>query len=223
MKKSTVLTTLAALLAVVLLAGCYPVVPAGIVGSTHLTTRDMDLAGFDTIDASSAFQVEVTQSDAYNVSVTANDNMWNQLDVRVDGNTLRLGLKPSLSLRNVTLRAKVSLPKLAGLNLSGASRATLNGFNSQDAVNMQLSGASRATLQGSATSLRLDASGASNADLSGFSVDKANVQLSGASRANLKINESVDYDISGASHLTYTGDARAGHTQNSGASSVDHE
>jgi hypothetical protein len=242
MKKSFVLTTLAVMLAATLLTGCYPMYAGRLVGSINLTTKDMDLAGFNAIDASSAFQVDVTQSDKFAVSVTTNDNAWDWMDVRVDGQTLRLALKPGLSINNVTLRAKVSMPKLAALDLSGASRATLTGFKSSDPLKMQLSGAgqvtsnllqagdmtlnlsgaSRANLQGSASSLRVDASGASLADLNGFTVDKANVQLSGASRTTLDVKESLDYDISGASNLTYTGDAKNGRTQSSGASSVNH-
>jgi hypothetical protein len=226
-------------LATLLLSSCIydgPIVR----GSGSLVTKTMDLSSFSGVDASYAFQVDITQGEAFSVSVTADDNLWDRLQVRVNGQTLELGLQPG-AYNNTHLSAKVSMPALSKLSLSGASRATMTGFKSASDMSMDLSGASslngdvqaknmdlglsgasRAVLTGAGDGVRLDASGASNADLGKFPVNTATLTLSGASRANLNVKTSLDYDLSGASHLSYTGSPSVGKSQTSGASSVDH-
>jgi hypothetical protein len=225
----------------VVLAGCFPF--AGVaVGSGRTVTKNFDLSGFTAIDASSAFQIDVTQSESFTVSVTADDNLWDHVVVRKDGDTLVLGLQPPGAYSNTHLSAKVSMPTLSRVNLSGASGGTVRGFKSQAPLTLQLSGASHLSgdvqasnadfglsgasnisLTGAADSLRLEGSGACNADLSGFAVNSANVQLSGASKANVNVKNSLDYELSGASHLTFTGNPHMGTMNTSGASNVTHQ
>ena len=47
------------------------------------------------------------------------------------GDTLKIGLKPHLGVfGTVTLKAKVTLPTLTGVELSGATSGKLSGFDS---------------------------------------------------------------------------------------------
>ena len=161
------LRTLALAIALLMLAGC--AVPFGtqLVPSGPLVTQDFDLANFSAVAAGSAFQVEITQSDSYSVSVTVNENLVDRLDVGVSGNTLRISLKPGIGLTGAaTLKAKVTMPKLAGLDLSGASRTTLAGFDSRNSLEAEVSGAS--TLRGDLTcgDAQFDVSGASKVQIS---------------------------------------------------------
>ena len=237
MRDLTVLTAISiTICAAWLLSGC---TLAGLVGSGRGVTRDMPLSNFTAIDASSAFQLDVKQGDGYAVSVTADDNLWDQVEARVDGQTLHLGLKPG-TYTNAHLRASITMPALAGVTLSGASHATLAGFAKPasqlaircsgassldgeargDNATFDLSGASKVTLRGAASTAQVTAGGASSADLSQFPADKANVQLSGASRAVLNVTSNLDYDLSGASNLEYSGNPSIGKSQSSGASNV---
>ena len=220
---------------VLVLGGCYPIM-GPLIGSGNPVTRDMDITGFDAVDASSAFQLEITQSDSYNVSVTADDNVWSRVQVNKEGGTLRLGLQPG-SFTNATLRAEISMPVLSRLSLSGASTATITRFTDQPRFDAELSGASslsgdiqagsagidlsgssKASLTGSAGSLTLEASGASNANLADFTVNTGTVSLSGASKADVDVKSTLDYDLSGASDLTYAGGPQIGNDRTSGAS-----
>lgn len=231
---------LVAVAALSLLAGCFGTGASlgGARGSGRTETRNMDLGNFTAIDASYAFSVDVQQGEAFAVAVTADDNLWNYVDVRVTGQTLHLGLKQPGGYTNTHLSAKITMPALNGVTLSGASRATLAGFtkpandlrvNLSGASNaggqiqagtatFDLSGASRATLSGAANSTKVSASGASNVDLGDFPVDKAEVGLSGASRATLNVKSNLDYELSGASNLTYSGSPSIGKSETSGSS-----
>jgi hypothetical protein len=177
--------------------------PACLIGSGRLEERSLAVSDFDGIEASDAFQIDVSQASGYEVRVTTDDNVWEHLDVSRLGRTLHLGLRPRTLDGNVTLHARVSLPSLARLALSGASRA--GGTVSADVLSVQLSGASRSQLDGSARELVLDGSGSSHADMRNLAADQADVTLSGASDSTLGVEQAISYDLSGASHLTVYG------------------
>jgi hypothetical protein len=190
-----------------------------ITGSGALVTRELDLEGFTKLEISSAFEVELTQSSIYSVLITTDDNVVDDVRVTLSGNTLSIDLRPlTLNLGNVTLRAEISMPRLEGAELSGASR--LEGYMDTEDVRFETSGASRLFLEGDGGDLRLDASGASRVDLSEFRVDDADLEISGASDVTVYVTGRLDVEASGASKVRYLGNPRMGTVDSSGASSV---
>jgi hypothetical protein len=231
----------AATVTVFLLAGCTMYASQSVVGSGQSVTAAKDLSGFSKIDASSAFQVDVSQADGYGVVISVDEKVVPYLDVTVQGDTLRIALKPGLTVTGATgpMVAKVTMPKLTGLNLSGATRTNVGGFKSGDPMDVQvsgasqlngsleagdvrfeLSGASRVTLAGKGRKMALEASGASQGSLEQFAVTDAAVGLSGASRATVNVSGKLDVNVSGASTLHYTGSPTMGSVESSGASTV---
>lgn len=226
-----------------LLAGCTMIPPISVITSSGRTeTQSYDLAGFSKLNVSSAFTVEVTQSERFKVEVTVDDSLLDRLDVRVTGDTLYIGLK-SLTTTNLrgsaVMEAVVALPELTGLELSGASRGTLNGFDSGKAFSATVSGASRLSgditcgdarfdvsgasrleLSGAAKNLRVNASGASTVSLEDFGAADADVEASGASRATVNVRGQLKATASGASTVLYTGDPASVRENTSGASTV---
>jgi hypothetical protein len=215
-----------------------------ITGSGRTTTENYDFSDFTKLSIGSAFQTEVTQGSNYAVSVTVDDNLVEYLDVRVDGDTLHIGLKPRISLgfRNTTLRAQVTMPDVVGLDLSGATRTQVTGFKNEKPANVQVSGASQ--LRGDITTgqMRMDASGASNVDISGstgslnveasgastvrlddFTSTDTQVQASGASNITVNASGKLTGDASGASTVRYVGNPASVQVDTSGASSVRHQ
>jgi hypothetical protein len=235
---------LSLIVVVLLLAGCCSI-PFGtqLVASGPLITKDYDLGNFTAVNAGSAFQVEITQSDKYSVSVTVNESLVERLDVGVTGNTLHISLKPGYGISGAaTMRAKVTMPELTGLDVSGASRTTVAGFNSDKPLKTQVSGASslggdltcgaaqfnvsgasKVQLKGSAQDLNIEASGASNADLSNFPSQNTTVNASGASKVTVAPSGTLTVEASGASTVRYTGEPTKLKTNASGASTVEQQ
>jgi Putative auto-transporter adhesin, head GIN domain len=211
----------------------------GISGSGKLITREMSLGDFNKIDASGAFQFDVTQGATSSVIATADDNLWDFVEIRNDGGTLHLDMKPG-SYNNSHVSAKIVMPHLNAITTSGASHGSIAGFNDptnrldvtlsgasalegnfqQGHLTLNLDGASKATLHGSADSLDLTLSGASRGDLNYLTTNAIHANLSGASSSNVTAHHKLDYDLSGASHLTYAGNPTIGQSEVSGASSA---
>jgi len=201
MKKAIIIVAIVAAAAVICTLLILRGWPGGLIGSGNLETEEYAFTNFTKVEISTAFEFEIEQSSSYNISVTADDNVMEYVQVSQDGQTLKIGLKTVTWLGPVTLRASVTMPQLSDLTVSGASRGTVSDFNSTEDLNITVSGASRGTIY----------------DLS--STEDVNIKVSGASRITGDITAgNVEFDISGASTIQLEGSANDMVASVSGAS-----
>ncbi len=176
-------------------------------GSGRAATKTVDLKDFTGIRLASAMRAEVTRADAFQVRITADDNILDHVRAVRDGSTLKLDLAPGSYRFREPPRVSIAMPALEMIDLSGASRATVQGFESDrpfraltggastlegsikaGTIDVNADGASTLKLRGSAKGAQVSASGASTLDLSGFSVaaDRLPIEANGASTVRLQ-------------------------------------
>jgi len=240
MKKAKIIVAalMVALLTLGSLVGC---IGGDITGSGNLETQEFNFSDFTKVEAHNGFQVEITKSSTFSVEITADDNVHKYIEVTNSGDTLRIRLELGLgrNYSSVTLRAKITMPDLYRIDLSGGSHASITGFSSSHDFSVELSGGSRVTgditagdadfdlsggsqvdLEGSADDLVVNGSGGSQLDLEAFSVDNADINLSGGGRATVNVDGILDVDLSGGSHVEYVGEPTLGDIDLSGDSTV---
>ena len=213
---------------------------SNVFGSGNIVEQTVEATGFDRVDASGAFQVRIHQGDSYSVVVRIDDNLVRCLDVYVSGSKLNVGTRSECWITNATrMEADITMPTLTGIELSGASHATITGFDSSKDlyvnvsgassveadisagnVTVNASGASHVTLTGSGGDLTAEASGASHIGLEDFPVQDASIQVSGASSVTVYANGRLSAEASGASHVYYLGEPTLGNVSTSGGSSL---
>jgi hypothetical protein len=173
------------------------------------------------------------------VTVRVDDNVLDLLDVGVEGDTLRVGLKPNTGTIDATLEADVTVTTLDELSVSGAATVTVTDpLASHDLAltvsgasrliapigiesgGLEVTGASHVELSGSAASLEVTVSGASDLEASGLSVGELTIDLSGASHAEVTVTTSLSAGASGASALRYAGSPTVERAETSGASTI---
>jgi len=164
---------------------------------------------------SNTFEANIEIGDTTSVEIVVNEELVEKLDIRVRNGELKVGLKSGVSVNNGTLKAMILMPSLQGIDVSGASSTDIVGFDGVSLV-MDVSGASELTVAGTATTVSVDGSGASNIDVRLDGVQTATVDLSGASSLDLAqvdrvtgdmsmtvpIDTDVDVDTSGASSIS---------------------
>ncbi len=178
-----------------------------IAGSGNIVAQDEPLAGFDAIELSHAFRVNVSRARAFSVRLQVDDNVVPYLRVDTSSDILRIGLKPfrHYRLQDVTLSAEVTLPALRGVELSGASRLSLSGFASDERFRADLSGASALEGELVAGDVSLDLSGGSRFEGT-LEARDLRVEASGASRVTLSgTARGLSLDVSGASQIDLSG------------------
>ena len=226
-------------LSVAMLVGCKSLGNI-ITGSGNVVTQEEAISGFDKVEVSHTFNVDISQGKTFSVVVRIDDNLLQYLQVVKQGSTLKIGLKTDRISRDSTLEAEVILPELTGLNLSGASHANITGLKSTKDISFDLSAASTLrgdieagdisiglsdsssiTLTGSGQDLTIDAKGSSQLDLADLPVVNASVSLSDASTATVNASGRLDVDASDASEVYYLGDPTLGEIDTSSESSVE--
>ncbi|MFW2381614.1 MAG: head GIN domain-containing protein [Acidimicrobiales bacterium] len=212
---------------VTLLAACSINVDIGtkdIEGSGDVETRTYSLTNFDQLDVSSAFVADVTvvPGGEYQVEVSADDNLFEELLIEVDGDTLEIGVRSEWRVRTeIPLIATVTMPALKALEASGAAHVTV-AADGTDIDNIEASGASTVRVTDlDGTDISIDASGASTVELMGIRAEEVSIDASGASRVDLRDLpiENGNVDASGASVVEF-GSAAEVDGNASGASSV---
>ena len=202
MKKAIILVILAFVLtAATLLPGCE------VTGPGNVVTEEKDFTGFTYIEVEGTFEVEIIQSDSFSITVSADENFFDYIAVSKEGKTLRIYLNPrhtftDFTLQAKTLKAKITMPALHGLRLSGASKGTVTGFKSSD-------------------DLSLTVSGASSLDIDDIEVDDVEFEISGASKVSGNLTaDDAEFEVSGASNVELEGSADDIIVNASGASKV---
>jgi hypothetical protein len=206
----------------------------------ELISEEMEYSDFTSVDVSSAFEVEITQSSSYSVLITADEKIFDNIEVSKTGTTLSIGIEPGVVISVSTLKAEITMPNLVELVLSGASKGTIEGFSSSESFVVELSGASHLEMQdinvgntdialsgastliaeGSGNNLISIIGGASNLNLTNFPVTNSDLTVSGASQATVKLDGTLDAIVSGASTLHYIGDPIMGDIDISGGSTI---
>jgi hypothetical protein len=239
MKKAIIIVAIVAAAAIICTLLIVRGWPGGLIGSGNLETEEYAFSNFTRVEISTAFQFEIQQSSSYNISVTADDNVMEYVQVSQVGQTLKIGLRTVTWFGPKTLRASVTMPQLRGLTVSGASHGDVYDFSSTEDLDITVSGASRVNgditagnvefdisgastiqLDGSANDMVASVSGASRLNLDDFIVSNADVNLSGASSGTINLDGRLDADLSGASRLSYIGEPTMGTIDTSGASTL---
>ena len=239
MKKAIIIVAIVAVAAVICTLLIVRGWPGGLIGSGNLETEEYAFTNFTEVEISSAFEFEIEQSSSYNISVTADDNVMEYVQVSKDGQTLKIRLGTVTWFGHITLRVSVAMPQLRGLTVSGASRGDIYDFSSTEDLDITVSGASRVNgditagnvefdisgastiqLEGSANDMVASVSGASRCNLGSFPVNNADVNFSGASSGTINLDGRLDANLSGASRLWYIGEPTMGDINTSGASTI---
>jgi len=198
------------LIVTVLISGCQTILISknGETETGETETRQYDFSEFTCVDIGSAFSYDIMQSDTYSISITANNNLFDDIKVAQEGQTLIIGMEfPEAPWAikintNPGPQAVITMPQLYGLDSSGATNGTISDFISTDDLDITVSGASNLELVEISTGdVDFEVSGASNV-IGDIEAKNMELEVSGASTFQLKGSaDSITTDVSGASHL----------------------
>jgi len=228
------------LLILVFASGCHEIFGRREGGSGNITPQTRTVPGFRKVEVSGAIDVYVKQDSVTSVKVETDDNLLQYVVVHTSGSTLEIYTERGFNLRPTSkIKVFVSNPTFDGFEVQGASKViSENEITASDRISLSVSGASEGRLQLNTPKVIVEATGASNANISGRAKDleasasgashirgydllteNTVVDLSGASHADVSASVSLAGEASGASHVNYKGNI--GHNvRTSGASHV---
>lgn len=210
----------AILLAAILFAGIEAIAQRNVKGSKNVTVVEYQVDNFSAIEVGSAFKVFIERTDSPFVKIETDDNLHEQISLRVSDGKLLIGSKgitnptklnvfvyyTSLVAADVSGAASLKTNnQLKGkefvLNVSGASKASLD--LDVDQLISEISGASATTLEGRAVVHITEVSGAAKLNASNLLTQNTKAKVSGVGKATVTATDKIDSDVSGAGKLEY--------------------
>jgi len=196
--RTTVIFTVI-ILACLTALGCY----GAIRGSGNIVTRSYEYTDFSRVEISSAFDVEIVPGTAFSISVTTDENIFDFIRVSQTDNVLKIAMGPGYSYFPSVLMARVVMPDIESLSAFGASRVDVSGFTFEH-------------------EFTADISGASILEFTGVMMGDISLDAGTASRIQ-GVVQAIDlaFEVTGASRVNLTGNARNVHITGGGASNID--
>lgn len=171
-------------------------------------SQTYELSDFDKIDVAGVYELEVTVGPEYSVVISGPSEEMERVQAKVEGGALVLDQakqKRGLgALHHEGVSAKVSLPALSALDISGVVDGEVEGIEAQ-AFAVNLSGVGDVDLAGSCTDLTARVSGVGDLDAKELECKTARVNVSGVGDAKVFASESVDANISGMGDIEVYG------------------
>ena len=189
---------------VLMLAACYR--DTGItIGIGPMVTQDFDVSSFSAIDVSGSYNIIWRESSDVFVTIAAQENLLENFDVTVRGETLYVEPHRSFSITGGnTPRIYIYTPYLTGVSVNGS--ATIYDWDTIHSQNFSINvqGSANITLNLDVESLDILLAGSGNFDITG-NVATASVVLNGSGRVNIVATDYLDIEINGSGSVRYTG------------------
>lgn len=223
--KTTVMKLLLSLLLMVSLFSCRYFGGERVSGDGNIATQKRTTKGFEAIDVSGAFKIDLQQGSATSVEVKTDQNLQEYVDIYIDGNTLVIAEKEGYNLRpSEEILVSVVAPMITAVDLSGACNLTGGTFRSNKEFAISVSGAGEVRMNIEAPKVHTDISGSGMIELGGtvkqfeaqisgagdmrcssLQAEDVRLDLSGAAEADVWASKSLDIEASGAATVNYKG------------------
>lgn len=176
-----------------------------VTGSGNVKTENRNLSGFTGISVQRALEVEVEQSDKFEVIVEADDNILSHITTDVRDGILVIETDIN-NFDNVNKKKiRVKMPTVNSLESSSAAFIKSKNTLITENLTLDASSASRIEVSVEAENLTLDSSSGSNIDIHGKAI-KLNADASSGSQIDaddLMVNDIISSSSSGSSTSVY--------------------
>lgn len=174
---------------------------------------DYDFSGFDKIEVTGVFLLDIQQGETFSVRTEARKKDMKWLNVRVEGDTLVLGVDEDeehskrVNKRNKGVLAVVTMPRLETLTVAGIATGHVDAFTGGD-VEIEVAGIGDLELSGTCDRLRLEFAGMGDVDARDLKCSDVEAELGGMGALTVYASESVDASIGGMGSIDVYGDPK---------------
>lgn len=196
--------------AIMLAAGVSALVFAGTASAKDnddIVTKSFDLDGFDSIDVSGVYELDVRVGPDFSIELSGPDYEMERVEVSVKNGVLHLDQEDRRhGWRNHRkgVDAVIMLPSLAGLEISGVVEGSIAGVDSEN-FELDISGVGDMELDGECGTLDAHVSGVGDLDADALECRIVSVRVSGVGDASVYAREEVDARVSGMGDIDVYG------------------
>ena len=149
------------------------------------------------------FEVAITQGTGQSVEITADDNIIGRVRTNVVNGELRLELSDG-NYENITLKARITVEQLEGIDNSGVGNIIAQNVNSND-FSISNSGDADILVSGVSNNLNCFNEGAGDVKGFNFLVNNADLEVRGSGSIEINCTDMLDVEITGSGDVLYKG------------------
>jgi hypothetical protein len=201
------------------------------VGSRQVVTEERNVSGFDEVVFEGLGELTITQGDREALTVEAESNVMSRLTTEVKGNTLYIGLRPSLfgisivptkpirhdlQVRDIRRLEVTGLGSVSAgairadrlrVDMSGGGKIVIRALDA-DVLELTLSGLGGCEVAGQVRRQDILIAGGGDYDGTDLASERAEVTLTGLGKATVWASEDLDVELTGAGSVEYYGNPR---------------
>lgn len=183
--------------------------------------KSYDYKDFDKISVSAGVEAVIAVGGDYSVNAESSAEGLERLEIRLRGRELHIGRESRFMSfgRQPNITVRVTLPKLAGLDVSSGSETRASGVKGGD-FEIDASSGAGLTIEGECDALELDISSGADVDAHGFKCKSARADASSGSDAEINVSDSITADASSGASVKVYGEPKSATIEKSSGGSV---
>lgn len=201
MKKLILVGALTAAL-VVAFAACRSL-GKGVQGSGVRKTEKRDLRSFTSIQASGAYEMNVTCQQPASFEIEGDDNILPLIKTEVRDGVLHVHNEKSYNPTTVIV-IRIGLADLKRFVTNGAGNVSITNVKN-DNLSINSTGATKIKAEGHTRLAEINVPGAVQLDASNLRAERATVTVTGAAQVDVYASQQLDVTVSGVGQVTYYG------------------
>ncbi len=176
-----------------------------------IVEKDYDLVGFDRIDISGVYEIEVRIGKDFSIELSGPDKELSRVEASVEKGVLYLDQrKAKRSFRRKAnirhgVNAKITLPSLVGLEVSGVVEGSVEDIDAENFA-LQISGVGDVELSGQCGAFDARVSGVGDLDAEALECRSVDITVSGVGDASVFARDEVDARVSGMGDIEVYGE-----------------
>jgi len=176
-------------------------------GNGKAKTETRDLARFDKLETSGAFEIKVSAGQSkQTLRITAEENILPLIATDLQGDKLAIYPKKSICAE-MPIVVEINAANLVSLISSGSDNVRIEGLDA-DKFSVTMSGSSDVGVTGKAKNLEAGISGAGNLDARDLKTEETDLNISGSGSADVYAREKLKVEIVGVGEVNYYGNPK---------------
>ncbi len=212
-------------------------------GNGNVKTETRNVGNFHAIKSSGSIDLEISEGDAYSVSVEDDENILPVIVTEVNDGTLNVDYKDNTSINNDHAKVYIKAPSLDKIISSGSADIMINDMIKNErqievsvsgsgnikggvdapAITASIGGSGNVSLSGRTKSFDGKVSGSGDLDCGNLQSENAEVSVSGSGNAHVFASVSLKARASGSGDVYYRGKPTSPEIHTSGSGSVQPE
>jgi len=177
-----------------------------LIGSGNATTETRPLERFEQVNAFDDIDVDITFGSGFSATVSADDNVINNVITQLDGQVLTIRRRPGVTYGDVDMDVDITMPLLTALRADNDADVSFDGFRSAT-TELIIEGRNGSEIEGTnsqASNIRVNIlNNSSNAELYGVEAPTASVDVANASTLEIAVTDRITGTVRNTSTLSY--------------------